>query len=389
MQREPEDPQESGHAQKVLAAIENAVREAGGWIPFDRYMEIVLYAPGLGYYSAGARKLGASGDFTTAPEISALFGACLARQCAQVLADSAGDTILEVGAGSGRLAVDLLRRLEASGAAPARYMILEVSADLRERQRASIASQAPELADRVQWLDEPPSRSFTGVIVANEVLDALPVTRFRWRPGATEELGVVTGAHGLEIAARAADARLAARCEELRAAAGSQWREGYVSEYCPRLGPWCAAVAGSLAAGAVLWFDYGLPRAQYYLAERDDGTLIGHYRHRVEADPLARPGLQDLSAWVDFTALAEAGDAAGFDVAGYTTQAYFLAATGIDGEMRRLAGDDARRHAGLASEARRLLLPGEMGERFKAMAWTRGLQEPLIGFALRDLRHTL
>jgi SAM-dependent MidA family methyltransferase len=343
----------------------------------------------LGYYSAGAAKMGSGGDFTTAPEMSALFGACVARQCAQVLEQLRGASILEIGAGSGRLAVDILSRLEALGRLPAHYWILEVSADLRDRQRRNLQHGAPHLLDRVRWLNAPPAQGFDGVILANEVLDALPVARFLWRRTGTEEVGVSLVARELALARRRASASMTDICTALAAAAGDRWEDGYASEYCPRLKPWARGVTEALRAGAVLWFDYGLPRAQYYLAQRNDGTLLCHFRQRAHADPLLFPGLQDITAWVDFTALAEAGASAGYDLAGFTTQAYFLAGLGIDREMRDAAGDDERRFARLANQARQLMLPGEMGERFKAMAWLRGLDLELSGFALQDLRHSL
>jgi len=382
-------PVEARHCSSVRAHLEAQIAAAGGWVSFERYMEIVLYAPGLGYYSAGAAKMGSGGDFTTAPEMSALFGACVARQCAQVLEQLRGASILEIGAGSGRLAVDILSRLEALGRLPAHYWILEVSADLRDRQRRNLQHGAPHLLDRVRWLNAPPAQGFDGVILANEVLDALPVARFLWRRTGTEEVGVSLVARELALARRRASASMTDICTALAAAAGDRWEDGYASEYCPRLKPWARGVTEALRAGAVLWFDYGLPRAQYYLAQRNDGTLLCHFRQRAHADPLLFPGLQDITAWVDFTALAEAGASAGYDLAGFTTQAYFLAGLGIDREMRDAAGDDERRFARLANQARQLMLPGEMGERFKAMAWLRGLDLELSGFALQDLRHSL
>ncbi len=380
----------------VREHIGTAIDGAGGWLSFERYMELALYAPGLGYYSGGAQKFGRGGDFTTAPEISGLFGGCVARQCALVLARLGGGAVLEIGAGSGRLAADILGRLETLGQLPDRYWILEVSADLRARQRATLERLAPSLRDRVTWVDTPPTHPFDGVILANEVVDALPVARFRRNPAGFAELGAViteraAGASGPRFgwAVRPASAALTAACRALAAAAGADWDEGYESEYCPRLSAWAATVTRSLRAGAVLWFDYGLPRAHYYFNERCAGTLLCHFRHGVDADPFRHPGLQDISAWVDFTALAEAGRMAGFSVAGFTTQTYFLAGSGIDREMQDRAGADRSRFARLAGEARRLLLPGEMGERFKAMLWLRGLELELPGFALRDLRHTL
>jgi len=231
------------------------------------------------------------------------------------------------------------------------------------------------------------------VIIANEVLDALPVARFRWRAGAgagvVEELGVVLDSEGFAWGARPAGAAMSSAVADIRSSAALCWDEGYESEYCPRLGAWTHAVTAKLKRGCVLWFDYGLPRAQYYFAERHQGTLLCHYRHRAHDDPFLYPGLQDITAWVDFTSLAEASQSAGFELAGFTTQAHFLAATGIDHEMRRLAADDGARFARLAGEARQLMLPGEMGERFKVMAWLRDIDAELRGLSFVDLRHSL
>jgi SAM-dependent MidA family methyltransferase len=380
------------HTERVRARLAEEIASGGGWISFERYMDIALYAPGLGYYSAGAQKLGSGGDFTTAPEISSLFGACVAQQCAQVLGELVSGSILEVGAGTGRLAVDVLTRLESLGCLPERYYIL-VSADLRERQRKLIAERLPHMAPRVTWLDALPDKSFDGVILANEVLDALPVVRFRWHRAACEELGVALVDGEFSWSARPAYPEMTETLRVLAEAAGG-WDDGYVSEYCRRLAPWARTVARVLGRGAALWFDYGLPRPQYYLAERHEGTLLCHFRHRAYENPFLHPGLQDITAWVDFTALAEACMAAECELAGFTTQAYFLAGLGIDREMRAMAGEDDNHFARLANQARQLMLPGEMGERFKTMAWTRGMGRPgidweLSGFALQDLRHTL
>jgi SAM-dependent MidA family methyltransferase len=384
------------HSVRVRESIAREIAAAGGWISFERYMDLALYQPGLGYYSAGARKLGAGGDFTTAPEISSLFGACVAKQCAEVLRAVREGSILEVGAGTGRLAVDILGRLETLAQLPARYLILEVSAELKERQRTLLHAALPHLRNRIVWLDALPE-PFDGVILANEVLDALPVTRFRWDGTVFEELGVAFSEGAFFSSARPADPAMTDRCKALMAnallSAGGRPEslalDGYVSEYCPRLQSWAAGIARSLRTGAALWFDYGLPRAQYYLAERRDGTLLCHFRHRVHDDPFRYPGLSDITAWVDFTAMAEAAGAANCELAGFTTQAFFLAGMHIDAEMHANARGDANRFARLANQARQLMLPGEMGERFKAMAWLRGLDLELSGFALQDLRHTL
>jgi SAM-dependent MidA family methyltransferase len=312
----------------------------------------------------------------------------VAQQCAEVLSQLRAGSILEIGAGTGALAADVLLRLDALGRLPVRYLILEVSADLRERQRRTLKARAPHLHERVEWLEAPPTEPLDGIVLANEVLDALPVTRFRWRAEHCEELGVAVEHERLVWASRPASSELDAVCRSLSASAGG-WDEGYQSEYCARLRPWTHAVTQLCRNGAVLWIDYGLPRAQYYLRERRDGTLLCHFRQRAHADPLLYPGLSDITAWVDFTSLAEAGAAAGFSLAGFTTQTYFLAALDIDREMQHLAGTDRNRFARLAGEARRLLLPGEMGERFKVMAWRKGKELALRGFALKDFRHTL
>ncbi len=379
--------EQADHCLRVRERIRAAIAAAGGWLSFEDYMDLALYAPGLGYYSAGARKFGADGDFTTAPEVSELFAACLATQCTDVMRVLGAASILEIGAGSGRLAADLLTHLHALQALPERYLILEVSADLRARQRERLRALPAHIGARVEWLDAPPT-AFRGVTIANEVVDALPVKRFRQNGARFVELGVEWAEGQLRWAAGPSRDELEHHCRRLAEICGP-WPDGYTSEYCARLGAWTAAVTRGLDCGAVLWFDYGLPRTQYYLPERVDGTLLCHFRHRSDPDPFRLPGLMDISAWVDFTALAEAGRDAGFGVAGFTTQTYFLAGLGIDRWMRQLADGEPRRAAALAGQARQLTMPGDMGERFKVMAWLRGVDLPLAGFTLRDLRHTL
>jgi SAM-dependent MidA family methyltransferase len=378
---------EREHSDRMRRVLALELSSLGGWMSFEHYMDLVLYSPGLGYYSSGTRKFGSGGDFTTAPEVSRLFGACVAQQCTEILNEVSHGRILEIGAGTGKLAVDVLMRLEALKCLPERYLILEISGDLRDRQRALIARHIPHLQHRVTWLDVLPDAPWDGVIIANEVLDALPVVRFRWGADECQELGVACEHDEFVWSPRAASDCVSNRCHRLQISGG--WEDGYVSEYCARLQPWTAAVTASLRTGAALWFDYGLPRAQYYLAERHEGTLICHFRHRAQTNPFAHPGLQDISAWVDFTSLAEAGASADYELAGFTTQAFFLAGLGIDTQMHNMAGDDESQFARLAGEARQLLMPGEMGESFKSMAWTRGISRELSGFALQDLRHTV
>ena len=382
-------PAQEAHAHRVRAHIEAQIERAGGWLSFEEFMALALYAPGLGYYSAGAHKIGADGDFITAPELSPLFGGCIARHCMQVLAAVDGGSILEIGAGTGRLAVDMLRRLETLDALPDEYCILEISADLRERQRRLIASELPHLRQRVRWLTAPPESGLRGAIIANEVLDALPVARFTWWPDRVEEWGVGVDGAQFVWTARAATTRLRSAVQEIAAAMREPWNGGYRSELCLHMRDWTAGVTRCLEAGVVLWLDYGLPRSHYYLPERHEGTMLAHFRQRAFDDVLAIPGLQDITAWVDFTALATSGDAAGFDVMGFTTQALFLSALGIEQEMQLLSNGDAAAYARFAGQARKLLMPGEMGERFKAMAWARNVELELRGFSIRNLLHSL
>lgn len=386
--RDLPEPDEDARAvsERLVAQLHSAIEQHGGFLPFRAFMEQALYAPGLGYYAAGAHKLGRGGDFITAPETSPLFAGCLARQVDEVLRPLGGGDILEFGAGSGALAVELLASLDRLGTAPGRYLILEPSPDLRDRQVRALAALPQELRTRVQWLDALPGPGeLRGVVLANEVLDAMPVDVFTWTPGGVQVRGVTRQGEGFVWAARPADARLAGRVEALRAETGDLWAPGYTSELNPGLEAWVSAVSDVLAAGLVLLIDYGYPRREYYSEERVHGTLMAYYRHRALTDPLFRPGLADITAHVDFTAVAEAGVAAGLDLLGYTTQAWFLIGTGLDDVFRDAAGEDPRESLALAGQVRRLTLPGEMGERFQAMALGRGVDGALAGFSGRDL----
>jgi SAM-dependent MidA family methyltransferase len=387
----PLTPAERAHAERVAEHIRDFIAAHGGAIGFDTYMRLALYAPGLGYYSAGATKFGDAGDFVTAPEVSSLFSRCLARQVAEVLEVTGGD-VLELGAGLGTMAADLLTELAALQRLPRRYRILEVSADLAERQRARLARLPPEISARIEWLDRWPAQGMRGVVLANEVLDAMPVTRFvlRGAAGAQRVRALGVAARGDGFAWRELDP--APELEQaVRGVLDSLPRElpdGYVSEVCLSFQPWIASLAAQLEHGVALLIDYGLPRAHLYHPERSAGTLRCHFRHRAHDDPFINVGLQDITAWVDFTRVAEAADGAGLEVLGFTTQAGFLIGAGMEpllsGEMLA-AGDDERRRARLAGEARRLMLPGEMGEIFKVIALGRGHHEPLAGFRTQEL----
>ncbi|HEV2229094.1 MAG TPA: SAM-dependent methyltransferase [Steroidobacteraceae bacterium] len=380
-------PDEQRHGEAVAALIRAELAAAGGWLSFERFMELALYAPGLGYYSAGSWKLGGGGDFVTAPEVSELFGRCVAAQCAPVLR-ATGAEVLELGAGTGSLAATLLAALDAAGALPERYAILEVSGDLAARQRARLEALPAHLRARVVWLERLPPTPLRGVILANEVADALPVRRFRLRGGTLQELGVALAPGGaLQDAERAPDAALAEACAAMLGARAGSLPDGYTSEVSLRLGPWIAALAACLERGSVLLFDYGLPRSHYYHAQRAAGTLRCHFRQRAHDDPFVNLGLQDITAWVDFTRVAEAASLAGLEVSGFATQAAFLLALGL--ERAVAAAPDAASRARLAGEARRLVMPEEMGEAFKVMALTRGYAAPLAGFTLQDLRRQL
>ena len=392
----PPAPDALAHSARLTERIRAAIAEAGGAIPFSRYMELALYAPGLCYYSAGARKFGAAGDFVTAPEISSLFSRCLARQCAEVLQETGG-SILELGAGSGVMAADVLLELQALDCLPEAYLILEVSAELKERQRLTLATKATALASRVRWLDALPER-FTGVVLGNEVLDALPVERFLKRPGGFDEYCVQGEGEGFAWATRPAGAQLAEVLRLFETTLPQPLAPGYVSEICLGVMPLVSSLAAMLSRGALLLMDYGYPRNAYYHPERSMGTLMCHYRQRAHDDPFLYPGLQDITAHVDFTAVAEAGTSAGLELAGYTTQAHLLMALGVAGlagtddvQGRTNAAGDRMSGAALRAtqQVKLLTLPEEMGERFKAIGFSRGLERELSGFLLRDLSRQL
>lgn len=381
-------PEAAAHSRALAALIHERLREAGGWIDFAEYMDLALYAPGLGYYSAGATKLGPAGDFVTAPEISPLFARCLANACASWLRADPARVILELGAGTGALAAELLGALDAQGAPPGRYLILEVSADLRERQQAALAALPAKLRSPVRWLEALPSSPLQVLVIANEVVDALPVSRFRVREASLLACGVAAAGDGFGWSERPAGPELTSAVAGIAAGLGVPWPEGYASEACLRLPSWLAAVAQVIGEGLLLVCDYGMSRREYYHPERGAGTLMCHYRHRAHDDPFRYPGLQDITAWVDFTAVAQAGRHAGLDVAGYATQAHFLLDAGVTGELAAAMSGGGRADLEAVRQAKTLLLPGEMGERFKVMALARGAAT-LGGFGFRDLRRQL
>ncbi len=367
------------HSANLVALIRSEIA-TGGWMPYSRYMALALYAPGLGYYSGALQKFGHGGDFVTAPELSPLFGRCVARQLAQLTALSAPH-IIEAGAGSGRLAVDLLSELDRLGSAPETYRILELSADLRERQRALVERELPALADRVEWLDTLPEH-FSGVVIGNELLDAMPVERIRRTGHGVEEAGLELDAAGQPVLSwRPAPAVLSEAAAALGLAAGYETEIGLAGRL------WAAEWAQRIDCGALLLIDYGFPQAEYYHGDRSTGTLMCHYRHHAHADTLWMPGLCDITAHVDFTAIAQSAFDAGMSLAGYTSQANFLLNCGV---LDLLIPDaDPLVRAKQNAQLNQLTSPAEMGELFKVICMTRGIADPLIGFARGDRSHTL
>lgn len=374
------DPDALAHRRALCELIRGEIEAQGGWIAFSRYMELALYAPGFGYYAAGARKFGRGGDFVTAPEISSLFGRTLAHQAAEV---SGADGILELGAGTGRLAADMLLELERLGRLPARYRILEVSPDLRERQRETLSRRAPHLLPRVQWVEHMP-QAIDALVLANEVLDALPTHLVVWRGTEVFERGVIVRDGGFAFSDRPL-----AQGELAGIARAFSPGTDYTSEICLAARGLVRSLSHALARGVLLFIDYGFGHREYYHPQRARGTLMCHYRHQVHDDPFFAPGLQDITAHVDFSAVAEAGIDSGLALLGYTTQAHFLLNCGIAKLLGKTPAGDAAAYLPLAAQAHKLLSPAEMGELFKVMALGRGIKPPLMGFARGDLSRLL
>jgi SAM-dependent MidA family methyltransferase len=377
-------PEAQALSDELSALIAREIDAAGGWISFARYMELALYAPGLGYYSAGSRKLGEAGDFVTAPELSPLFARCIARQLAQLHGEGLRN-VLEIGAGSGALAADVLLEMQTLNCLPEAYCILELSADLRERQRECITRLAPALVGRMQWLDALPAQ-FEGVVLANEVLDATPAHVVTTRGGKLLESFVKRDAaentfHWFETSASDV-VRHAAEALQLPA-------NGYQSEINLTARALATSFARLLTRGVLLFIDYGFPAHEFYHPQRTRGTLMCHYRHHAHDDPFAFVGLQDITTHVDFSAVAAAAREGGATLAGYASQANFLINCGITELLAQTPASDARAYAPLVAQAQKLLSPAEMGELFKVIALAKNVDAPLLGFARGDKSHTL
>jgi len=388
----PEPPEELKRLSEKLATLIRKKITSKGSISFADYMEFALYEPGLGYYSAGLQKFGKDGDFVTAPELGDVFARCLAKQIEQIAGELDHYEIIEAGAGRGGLAADLLKTLPVDRA-PVSYRILERSAHLRQVQRETLQRLVPQWLDRISWLDQPADDGWQGVFIANEVVDALTVERFCIDDNGMQQMRVVNSVDGFAWLGADCPPAMQERLQTMLSGLQRSPAKGYQSEININLPAWLKTVTASLQKGVALFIDYGYPRQEYYLPQRRDGTMICHYRHRAHADPFLWPGLTDISASVDFTALAEAADQCGLAVSGYTNQAMFLLASGLEDiiESFQLLSEKDRVTKNI--EVRKLTLPGEMGERFQVMALSRGLSaalsEGLRGFALKDLRYRL
>jgi len=376
----PPESEAASHSHQLAEHIASAILAEGDWIPFSRYMELALHAPGLGYYGAGSRKFGPEGDFVTAPEITPLFGRCIALQARQVIEATGGD-ILELGPGSGALAADVMEELKSANAMPSRYLMLEVSPELRERQRARIAERFPEHKDRFTWIDTLPQK-FRGFAIANEVLDVIPCALVHRQNGELLERGVI-----LTEAGFAFDDQPLPEGELKRRASGvfPPGDYDYLSEINFQAEALVRTVAACIDTGVAFFIDYGFPEREYYHAQRAMGTLRCHYRHRVHGDPFFWPGLQDITAHVDFTAMARAAESADAEVFGFTTQAYFLISCGLAVMVSTQDPTMTLSRLQASSAVRRLSAPQDMGELLKVLALGKGMNAPLLGF--QSARH--
>ncbi|WP_322055345.1 class I SAM-dependent methyltransferase [Paraburkholderia bannensis] len=390
------EPIALAQSEALAATLRAEIAAAGGWLPFDRYMERALYAPGLGYYSGGSRKFGLladdGSDFVTAPEMSPLFAATLARAVGEALAASGTRALMEFGAGTGRLAAGMMLALEALGVPFDSYAIVDLSGELRERQRETLAQRAPHLLERVQWLDALPA-SFEGVVIGNEVLDAMPVRLFARKDAVWHERGVaVNDDHAFvfsdrpAMSGRDADWAQGVPGSVLAAIDGS---DDYVAETHEAALAFTRTVCAMLTRGAAFFIDYGFPESEYYHPQRVQGTLMCHYRHRAHDDPFLYPGLQDITAHVEFTGIAQAGVETGADLLGYTSQARFLMNAGITEVLGEIDVNDVARFIPAANAVQKLVSEAEMGELFKVIAFSRGIDSTIAAFGRGDRSHTL
>mgnify|MGYP001405849044 CR=1 FL=1 len=375
------------HSQQLISLIQKTIKEQKGWISFAEFMHLALYAPNLGYYSVGSQKFGDSktggGDFVTAPQISPLFAQTLSNQIAQILNITRGN-ILELGAGTGKLAADILLTLAESGSVPTKYLILEVSDHLRQVQQETLLSKLPkDLVQRVEWLTELPV-NFNGVVIGNEVLDAIPVHIVHAKDEGLYERGIAIDGDEFAWQDKAlSEPRLLELVSKLNL------HEGYMTEVCPAASGLIASLANVLEQGIILMIDYGFSAREYYHPQRNQGTLMCHYQHYAHIDPLIYIGLQDITAHVNFSQIAMLCDPHGIRLAGYASQAQFLMNCGILELMSQVSPHDMARYAPLAAAAQKLLSPAEMGDLFKVIALSKNIDEPLLGFMQGDKSYTL
>jgi len=381
--------EEKQHSAELQALIHREINRASGWINFAQYMQLALYSPGLGYYAAGRQKFGEQGDFITAPEISPLFAQTIANPVSQILQSMPEGNLIEFGAGSGKLAAHLLAELSRKKTLPQRYYIIELSAELKQRQQKIIKKMVPHLFERVEWLSALPVNIINAVVLANEVLDAMPVQRFIKNSNSIDCLGVATENQSLILKTQPADTVIKNDICTIEKDLGYELCNGYASEINTNIRPWLTSLAACLQQAAVYIIDYGYPRAEYYLPERSMGTFMGYHRHRAIDEPLWYPGLQDMTAFVDFSEVANAALQAGFELAGFTSQANFLLDSGLLELVNSIESMDEIEYFQTVQKLKTLTLPAEMGERFKVIGLNYNLPMELPGFGIRDFRHRL
>jgi len=387
------DNEAKKRSQLLVSGIKKKCDQADGWIRFSEFMNIALYEPGLGYYSGGLQKFGHKGDFITAPEVSSLFGQCLAGQIVEVFQNLRHESdekpvVIEFGAGSGVLAVDILLQLEKLDSLPEQYLILELSAELQCRQKETIKKKVPHLFDRVHWLVQLPDDVSNVIVIANEVLDAMPVECFRVNNGEVEAL-MVTVENEMLVSSYVTDNSAGDKINSIRERSEIEFADGYTSEFNPAIHGWLAALENKINSAVILLIDYGYNEKEYYHPDRTDGTLMCYYRHKGHDDYFWWPGLQDITAFVNFTDVAYSAVDLGFEVAGYTTQAAFLLANGLSDLHASQVTDDVQQQIKLSQQIKTLTLPSEMGDRFKVMVLTKNYEMPLTGFSMLDLRNRL
>jgi SAM-dependent MidA family methyltransferase len=391
----PEPDDEAKQRSRLLVqCVKSACDANSGWINFSEFMNITLYQPNLGYYTGGLQKFGAKGDFITAPEVSPLFGQCIALQLADILnnfqAKSHQKTyVLEFGAGSGLLALDVLQQLESLDALPDKYLIVELSAELKQRQQKTIKDKSIKLFERVKWLDHLPDDLSNVVVIANEVLDAMPVENFKVSKSNVESLMISIEDDNIVSQYVPASGSVEKVIAALQQRSEFQFADDYCSEYNPAIHAWLSLLESKSDKMVVLLIDYGYNEKEYYHADRSEGTLMCYYQHRAHSDFSFWPGLQDITAFVNFTDVAYSAVDLGLEVAGYTTQAAFLLSCGLSDLHESQVGDDIQQQVKLSQQIKTLTLPSEMGDRFKVIALTKNYDEPLKGFSMLDLRNRL